>query len=90
MSPVASLREASPTAALVPRPSEGGCYGSSEVEIVEPGAPCEVVPKDLACGSCRTCGKPPAHISRVSHRSLDGANGCAAHRLHEARLLDSL
>ena len=47
--------------------------------IVVPGASYAVVFRGAAYGSCRTYAKRP---ERVSHRSLDGADERAAHRLH--------
>src|SRR5206468_1016042 len=81
VSPVASLREAPPTDALVPRPSEGGCYGSPEVEIVEPGASCEVVfggnwPMDPdGLWKTQTDAFPTGLGRRASHSTLAPTTG---------------
>jgi len=68
------------------RAATGRYYGSSGVEIVEPSASYEVILKELACGSCRTCGK---RKKRVSHEVLGRRKDRAAHRPHEALLLGS-
>lgn len=64
-----------------------GCYGSSEVEIVEPARSCEAVPSQTGLWILPDLWKAQ---TAPSHRSLDGANGCAARRLHEALLVVSL
>jgi hypothetical protein len=61
------------------RSAIAGYPGMGRLAIVVPGASYAVVFRDAAYGSCRTYAK---RTERVSHRSLDGAEARAAHRLH--------
>ena len=71
------------------KPDPGGCYGSQQVEIVDPGASYEAVWTATGLLILTGLWKTPARISRVFHSPLDGANGCAAHKDQQALLLVS-
>jgi hypothetical protein len=66
------MRVLSPELPPTPNPSQG--------EIVAPARSYGVVSEEPGLLILPDLWKTPARISRVSHRSLDGANGRAAHR----------